>query len=253
MPVSLDAQEKGQLPWIAQVFPWLRGMGSWGDRELGRRRPTPIDNVWIREVSLSTRTRMIVNIGRIHVEHRAIPAWGRTTANAVVDFARPTTPDGRYRLRLVGTTLDLDITLRPPSQFNTIAEFAPFYRELAEDFGGDQVRFCRAKGMRLDPAYNAFGTIEGVLYHELVHGVVATRSARSRWRRLVRSFSGGPGYESAEGAVADLLGQIPDVWAGFHGALVHGDAMLDEVFVWEKECAWYVKAYEQHLALAARQ
>jgi hypothetical protein len=188
-----------------------------------------------------------VAIDKIEVTHRAIPSWGLTTANAVISYTPLQGKDGRYRIRLTATTLNLDIALRPKSQFGTIEEFAPFYREFIEDYKGDRVTFCRAKGMRLDEAYNDFATVEGVLYHELTHGVVAARSAAIRWRKLLGALSGGSGFDSVKSAEADLREHVSRIWHGFRGQLVHGDVMMDEVYVWEKECAWYIKAYEQWL------
>lgn len=92
----------------------------------------------------------------------------------MLQYALPLAKNGRYPPILKGIQLNADIKLKPKAAFKAIKVFAPLHQMLlAAPYHGDKTGFCRAMGTRTVSEYNNFGTVEGVLYHELLHVMLA--------------------------------------------------------------------------------
>jgi len=213
----------------------------------GKRLPTKNANVFLQEVPITTKPSSDIEIGQIKWTHGKLEgAWGTTRCRAVLRYALPLAKDGSYPPILIGIRLDADIKLKPKKEFKDIKEFASLYQMLREDvrFRGDKASFCAAVATRTISEYNDFGTIEGVLYHELLHVMLAKIFAK-QLQKLTWQKMSGSGYETREKAQAALLKTVDEIWKDWRGLLLHDANFLDERFIWNKECAYYIKQYEK--------
>ncbi|MCP5159910.1 MAG: hypothetical protein H6974_07630 [Gammaproteobacteria bacterium] len=212
----------------------------------GKLQSTKNPNVFLQEVPITTRPSSNIEIGQIEWTHGVLKgAWGTTRSQAVLQYALPLAKDGSYPPILIGIRLDASIKLKPKKDFKDIKEFAPLYKMLHDDYGGDKAGFCTAMGTRTVSEYNNFGTVEGVLYHELLHVALAKTFAEQLQKLTLQKISGGSGYETREEALTALLKVVDEVWKEWRGLLLHDANFLDERFIWEKECAYYIKQYEK--------
>ena len=111
-------------------------------------------------------------------------------------------------------------------------------------FLGNKAAFCAAMATRTISEYNKFGTVEGVLYHELLHVMLA------------KSFAEQLQNERSSNCRAAVMKPVKRRWPlssmsstrfgkEWRGLLLHDADFGDERFVWEKECAYYIKQYER--------
>lgn len=211
---------------------------------VGVVRPTGHPFVFVEEVVMSGLPASDIEEGEIKKSHGETDgAWGTTKVNARLQFALPQGKDSSFSIVLMKVQVGATITLKAASEFNELKDFAPLYKRLMTDFGGRKDEFCVAMGMRMFKDYNAFGTVDGVLYHELLHYTLAKTFARKLHRKTVGALSG-QSFDSREEATAAFLDVVNDVWKDWRGLMLHDVAFFDERFVWEKECAYYVKEYE---------
>ena len=83
-----------------------------------------------------------------------------------------------------------------------------------------------------------------VRYHELLHVMLAKSFAEQLQKRTFQQLSGS-GYETREKVLAAFLNIVDEIWKEWRGLLLHDADFKDERFVWEKECAYYIKQYEK--------
>ncbi|HRX69752.1 MAG: hypothetical protein KDJ22_05065 [Candidatus Competibacteraceae bacterium] len=211
----------------------------------GKLISTKNANVSLQEVPTTTKPSSDIEIGQIKWTHGSPKgAWGITRCRAVLQYMLPLAKDGSYPPILMGIQLDADITLKPKKEFNDIKDFTPLYQMLRDNYGGNKAEFCAAMATRTITEYNNFGTVDGVLYHELLHVMLAKIFAKQLQKSTLQKMSGS-GYETREKAQKALLKIVDEVWKDWRGLLLHDAGFLDERFIWEKECAYYIKQYEK--------
>jgi hypothetical protein len=211
----------------------------------GKLISTKNANVSLQEVPITTKPSSDIQTGQIKWTHGSPKgAWGTTRCRAVLQYALPLAKDGSYPPILMGITLDADITLKQKKDFNDIKDFSPLYQMLRDNYAGNKAEFCAAMATRTISEYNNFGTVEGVLYHELLHVMLAKIFAKQLQKSTLQKLSGS-GYETREKAQKALLTIVDEVWKDWRGLLLHDAGFLDERFIWEKECAYYIKQYEK--------
>lgn len=213
----------------------------------GKLQPTENPNVFLQETPRTDNPSSKIEIGQIKWTHGVLEgAWGRTRCSAILQYTLPLAKNGNYLPLLMNIQLNADIKLKPKKEFKDIKEFAPLYRMLNEDdrFLGNKAAFCAAMATRTISEYNKFGTVEGVLYHELLHVMLAKSFAEQLQKRTFQQLSGS-GYETREKALAAFLDIVDEIWKEWRGLLLHDADFKDERFVWEKECAYYIKQYEK--------
>lgn len=211
----------------------------------GTPTPTKNSNVFIQEVPTTTKPNLNIEDGEITWGHGALSgAWGTTRCQAILQYALPLAKDGSYPPILINIRVNATIKLKPKNEFKDIKDFTLLYKMLLHDYGGDKAGFCAAMGTRTISEYNKFGTVEGVLYHELLHVALAKVFANQLRRQLLGKISGSS-YETREKAIAAFSEAVAESWKGWRGLLLHDASFLDERFIWEKECAYYIKQYEE--------
>ena len=211
----------------------------------GKLVSTKNANVSLQEVPTTTKSGLDVEIGQIKWAHGSPKgAWGITRCRAVLQYMLPLAKDGSYPPILMGIQLDADITLKPKKEFNNIKDFSPLYQMLRDNYAGNKAAFCAAMATRTITEYNNFGTVDGVLYHELLHVMLAKIFAKQLQKSTLQKMSGS-GYETREKAQMALSKIVDEVWKDWRGLLLHDAGFLDEWFIWEKECAYYIKQYEK--------
>ena len=212
---------------------------------VGTPTPTKNSNVFIQEVPAITKPNLNIEDGEITWNHGALSgAWGTTRCQAILQYALPLAKDGSYPPILINIRVNATIKLKPKNEFKDIKEFTPLYKMLLHDYGGDKAGFCTAMGTRTISEYNKFGTVEGVLYHELLHVALAKVFANQLRRQLLEKISGSS-YETREKAITAFSKAVAESWKDWRGLLLHDASFLDERFIWEKECAYYIKQYEE--------
>ncbi len=229
---------------IESLIGMLRGIQQSG-ATAGTLKSTKNSNVVMQEVAITAKTGLDVEIGEIKWSHEVIEgAWGITRCRAVLQYAVPLAKNGSYVLVLTNVRLDANIKLKPKEKFNGIKEFALLYRMLSSNYGGDKVGFCRAMGTKTVKEYNEFGTVDGVLYHELLHVALAKVLAKELKRKTFGELSG-KSFDTHENALAFFSAAVDKIWVDWRGLLLHDAGFFDERFIWEKECAYYIKQYEK--------
>lgn len=215
----------------------------------GIKRPTAQGGVWVREVPPSTPFKAMGD-GELKLERSsgAKPsdqlhdAYGSAASQVVVEYTIRRTKDGRFVALVVHPRLTTTVRLLPDSEFNTIDEFAPYYKEFKEDYGGDRALYAALKarmGSGPGALFGKFATVEGTLHHENLHAYAQRRDAKRRERML---------YAEASNQVADdpdtarkmLVAAVERAWDGFP---TEGD--LDHVEIYERQCNRLIDAYER--------
>jgi hypothetical protein len=213
----------------------------------GKTEGTALSKVSLFQVVPLDVPLKIVEKGDINVRHRKISgSWGLTDVKAVLHYALPVGKDGLLYPTLMGVKVGADITLKPKSEFKTIKEFEPHYQRFRLKFKGDRVAFCRSMATRVFKDYNDFGTVDGVLYHELVHLDIAKKLAEQLYKKTLQALPSS-GLKTAHAARAVLRKATEKSWDKWRGLDLHSGNFLDERFVWEKECAFYLRRYEEAL------
>ena len=211
----------------------------------GTLTPKKNSNVFIQEVPKTTKPSVNIEDGEIQWSHGALSgAWGKTRCQAILQYTLPLAKDGSYPPILINIRVNATITLKPEKEFKDIKDFTPLYKMLLHDYGGDKAGFCAAMGTRTISEYNNFGTVEGVLYHELLHFALAKVFAKQLQHKMLKKISG-DSYETREKAIAAFSEAADETWKSWRGLLLHDASFLDERFIWEKECAYYIKQYEE--------
>lgn len=212
----------------------------------GKRQPTENPNVFLEEVSATGQSSSSIELGQIKWAHGPLEgAWGTTRSQAVLQYALPLAKDGNYPPILRRIQLDADIKLKPESAFNELKDFAPLYQMMMDPpYNGNKAGFCTAMGTRTVTKYNEFGTIDGVLYHELLHVALARTFAGQLQKVTLHNLSGRT-YGTREAAQAGLLEVVNETWKDWRGLLLHDADFRDERFIWERECAFYIRQYEK--------
>ena len=237
--VNVDAGIKKAVKVLEQVH--QNGLSA---PALGVLQKTKNSSLSVEEVLLSGVPSLDVEEGEIKKVHgQPVGAWGTTRVNAVIYFALRQGKDGSFSALPVKAKVGALITLKPESYFKTLKDFAPHYRRLMTDFGGRKEEFCAAMATQTFKDYGKFGTVDGVLYHELVHYSLAKKFARQLLNRTVKALSG-KSSETRESATTDFIDVVDQEWSSWRGLILHDEQFLDERFVWHQECAYYIKAYE---------
>lgn len=211
---------------------------------VGVLQKTDNSNVFIEEVLMSgALPNHKVQEGEIAKSHGQITgAWGTTRVNAILQFAMPQGKDATFSIILMKVKINAKITLKPESEFKQIEDFAPLYRKLMTDHNGNKEEFAAAVATRTISEYNAFGTVNGVLFHELLHYTLAKKFAQTLVRKTVGGSSGQ--FDSREAATEAFRNVVNDVWKEWRGLILHDERFFDERFVWHQECLHYIKEFE---------
>ena len=227
----------------------LAMLGFGGRPALGKKQSTAHPSVWVREVAPGTEGGLMGD-GEVELHESAgikltdplHGAWGTTGSKVVVDYAVRPTKDNRFVASIVRPTLTTRIDLLPESEFNTIDEFAPYYRELRTEFAGDKKLFAVIKArMGAGPGalFGRFATREGTFFHERLHAALQRKDAKRR-ERLMYAEASGLYADSPDAAAALLVAAVNQAWKGFPD-----EGEFDHPWIYEKQCLALIEAYER--------
>ena len=172
-------------------------------------------------------------------------AWGATRSMAYIKYSL--SEDGANQpcsIQLMGAAYAALIRMKPLSSYGKIGDFQPIYARLDTDFGGNVQSLSRTLAIDTDDSYRNFGTLEGVLFHELLHFKLAQIDGAMRYKDTWESLRNNS-FSNAAAALAGLQATVKDEWNGWRGWITDVASYNDHLYVWEEECKYYVRQYKK--------